>query len=245
GPLTATYIASQSGADVVITATPANIGPPPNGRTILVTPQVTGTTSAQGVITISTAGSGNTITSVTANGQQLLTCTPFPSPRLFTISGNTAQWISGGGTSGAASRIVAPLGSSSNSKRQATRDALLTAINTCAATPPGGSGPWTATNNGNYAFNLIAPVNLGSTPNGWVLVTTGGISTTLCTMGTTACGGVAGVSSQSVTTTTQSMAGGASTFTGSVRVGHGQFQRTDIVPSVNSYPRSSLRTDCA
>src|SRR5205823_13593327 len=66
-----------------------------------------------------------------------------------------------------------------------------------------------------------------------------------CAMGKTACGGVTGGSRQAVTSTNQSMAGGADPFTGSVRVGHGQFQRTDIVPSVNSYPRSTLRTDCA
>src|SRR5438105_10067258 len=106
GPLTATYIANQSGADVNITARAT--GPAANGRPILVTPQTTGTTSARGVITINTAGSANTITSATVNLQQLLTCTPALSPRLFTVSGATAQWVSGGGTSGAASRIVAP-----------------------------------------------------------------------------------------------------------------------------------------
>ena len=243
GPLAATYTAAQSGADVVVTADAT--GPGPNGRTIIVASTTNGTVSARGLITVSTAGSSSTITSITVNGQQLLSCAPATSPRTFTVSGNTASWVTGGGTSGALSRIVAPSGTSSNNKRQATRDAIAAAINTCAAVPPGGSGPWTATNNGNYGINLIAPLNLGSAPNGWTLIETGGITTTLCNVGNTGCGGTAGVSSQSVVTTNSPMAGGATAFTGPVRVGTGQFQRTDIVPSVDAYPKSALRTDCA
>ena len=88
GPLNTTYTATQSGADVVITANAA--GTTPNGRTILLTSTGTGSVSARGIIQVDTAGNGNTITSITVNGQQLLTCSP-GTTQFYTVSGNTAQ----------------------------------------------------------------------------------------------------------------------------------------------------------
>jgi type IV pilus assembly protein PilY1 len=244
GPANGTYVATQSGANIIVTSIAT--GTTENGKAITVNATTVGTTSATGTIQISTAGNANTITSVTVNGQQLLSCAP-ASTQTFTVGTNSAFWAAGGGTSGALSRIIAPTGTSSNNKRQATRDALRTAINTCAQTPPGGTGPWTATNNGTYGINIVAPVNLGNIPNNWTIVVTKGGSITLntCIMGDTSCGSVAGVSTKMVTTATAPMAGGAVAFTGRVRIGVGQFTRTDIVPAVNSYVKSQARSDCA
>jgi type IV pilus assembly protein PilY1 len=64
-------------------------------------------------------------------------------------------------------------------------------------------------------------------------------------MGVTGCGGTAGVMTKMINSTTAPMSGGATAFTGRVRTGVGQFTRTDIVPAINSYPKSTGRTDCA
>jgi type IV pilus assembly protein PilY1 len=117
-------------------------------------------------------------------------------------------------------------------------------------------GPYTATTNGTYALNIVAPVGLGNIPNGWVVartLSTGAsvTSTSLCNMGNSGCSAgapsnaVAGVSSTMIVTSTQSMAGGAVAFTGRVRIGVGQFTRTEIVASIDSYTKSVGRTDCA
>jgi type IV pilus assembly protein PilY1 len=91
----------------------------------------------------------------------------------------------------------------------------------------------------------VAPVNLGSIPNLWTVIETGTVSTTICNMGTTACGSVLGVSTTMINTATAPMSGGATAFVGRVRIGVGQFTRTDIVSAVNSYVKSTPRTDCA
>lgn len=250
GPAAATYVASQSGTNVVVTATAT--GTAANGQAIALTPSSTGTTAARGRLTVSTASVNDTITSLTVNGQQLLTCAPATgtppqtSPVSFTTSGNTAQWQAGGGTSGAQSRIIVTAGTSSNNRRTAARNALVAAINACGSvTPPYSTTGWTATTNGSYAIDIIAPVSLGASPNGAALVETGSMSTSLCNMGNTACGGVLGASTFATTATTVSLSGGAVAFTGVVRIGVGAFQRTDIVPSVGSYVKSANRTDCA
>jgi type IV pilus assembly protein PilY1 len=242
GPANATYVTSQSGSNVIVTSIAT--GTTENGKAITVNSTSVGTVSARGLITISTATVGNNITSIRVNGQQLLSCAP-ASTQSFTVSGNRADWVAGGGTSGALSRIVVFSGSSANNRREATRNALSTALQTCAATPPGGSGPYTTSNNGTYALNIIAPVNLGSGPNGWVVIEDGTVSTTVCIMGTTACGGTAGASTFMVNTATAPMAGGAAAFAGRVRIGVGQFTRTDIVPAVDSYTKAVTRSDCA
>jgi type IV pilus assembly protein PilY1 len=250
GPASATYVATQSGSNVIVTSVAT--GTTENGKAITVNSSSVGTTSATGVITIATAGSSEKITSVTVNGQQLLSCAPSPSPKNYqdAAATRTAQWVSGGGTSGALSSIVAPSGTNSNARREAMRNALLAAIQTCGQNPPGGMGPYTATANGTYAVNIVAPVGLGNIPNGWVVartLSTGAstTSTTLCNMGNTGCGGIAGVSSTMVTTATQPMSGGAVAFTGRVRIGVGQFTRTEVVPAVSTYPKTAGRTDCA
>ena len=242
GPANTTYVASQSGANVIVTS--IAVGTAENGKAITVNSTSAGTVSARGLITISTASVLNNITSIRVNGQQLLSCAPFLTVS-FNISGNKADWVPGGGTSGALSRIVVTAGSSANQRRQVTRDALVYALNACAQTPPAGAGPYTAANNGTYALDIAAPVNLGSGPNGWVVIEDGTVSTTVCNMGTTACGGIAGVSTFMVNTTTAPMAGGATAFTGLVRIGVGQFTRTDIVPAVDSYTKAATRSDCA
>ena len=242
GPANATYVASQSGSNVIVTSVAT--GTTENGKGITVNSTSVGTVSSRGQITISTASTANTITSIRVNGQQLLSCAP-ASTQSFTVSGNRADWVAGGGTNGALSRIVVISGASANNRRAATRNALRAALQACAQTPPGGSGPYTTTTSGTYAIIVIAPVNLGSGPNGWTVVEDGGVSTTVCDMGNTGCGGTAGVSSQMVNTTTASMSGGATAFTGRVRIGVGQFTRTDIVPAVDSYTKGPLRSDCA
>jgi type IV pilus assembly protein PilY1 len=250
GPASATYVATQSGSNVIVTSVAT--GTAENGKAIVVNTSSVGTTSATGVITIATAGNSEKITSITVNGQQLLSCAPSPSPQNYqdAAATRTAQWVSGGGTSGALSSIVAPSGSSSNARREALRNALRAALQTCGQNPPGGMGPYTATNNGTYAVNIIAPVGLGNIPNGWVVARTlsAGASTTtttLCNMGNTGCGGISGISSTMVTAATQPMSGGAVAFTGRVRIGVGQFTRTEIVPAISSYPKTLGRTDCA
>jgi len=253
GPASATYVAVQSGSNVVVSSVAT--GTAENGKAITVNSTTVGTTSATGIITISAAGNSERITSVTVNGQQLLSCAP-ASTQSFTVSSRTAYWEAGSGTSGALSSIKAPTGSSSNPRREATRDALLAAINACAANPPGGMGPYTATTNGSYAVNIVAPVGLGNIPNGWVVARTLSagasiLSTSLCNMGNSGCSAsapsnaVAGVSSTMIVASTQSMAGGANAFSGRVRIGVGQFTRTEIVASVDSYPKGVGRTDCA
>ncbi len=242
GPANGTYTASQSGTNVIVTSIAT--GTTENGKAIAVNTTSTGTTSATGYLSIDTAGGSTTITSLTVNGQQLLSCSP-GATQTFGSGTSQASWAAGGGTSGALSRIIAPTGSSNSTRKQNTRDALRTAINNCAQTPPGGAGPWTATNNGTSALNIVAPVNLGNIPNNWIVVETGTISTTPCDMGKTSCGGVAGVSTTMVSTTTAPMSGGAVGFAGRVRIGVGQFTRTDIVPAIDSYPKGLGRTDCA
>jgi type IV pilus assembly protein PilY1 len=241
GPANATYVATQSGANVIVTSVAT--GTAENGKAIAVNSSAVGTISARGQIFVSTAAVANTITSIRVNGQQLLTCAP-GLPQTFTVSGNTATWSAGGGTSGALSRIVVSAGASANNRREATRNALRTALQTCAATPPGGTGPYTAASNGTYAVDIIAPVNLGSGPNGWAVVEDGTVSTTVCNMGVTGCGGTAGVSTQTVIAATQPMAGGAAAFAGRVRIGVGQFTRTDIVPAIDTYAKAVTRSDC-
>ncbi len=242
GPANATYVASQSGANVIVTSIAT--GTTENGKAITVNSTSVGTVSSRGLITISIATVANNITSIRVNGQQLLSCAPLL-PQNFSVGGNTARWQAGGGINGALSSIVVVSGSSINNRREATRNALSTALQTCAATPPGGSGPYTTSNNGTYALNIIAPVNLGSGPNGWVVIEDGTVSTTVCNMGTTACGGTAGASTVMVSTATAPMAGGAAAFAGRVRIGVGQFTRTDVVPAVNSYTKAVTRSDCA
>jgi len=253
GPASGTYVAAQSGSNVIVSS--ITTGTAENGKAITVNSSGIGTTAATGIVMISTAGNGEYITSVTVNGQQLLSCAP-ASTQTFSVSGNSASWSAGGGTSGALSRVRAPTGSNSNSRREATRNALLAAINACAANPPGGMGPYTATTNGTYALNIRAPVGLGSIPNGWVVARTlssgaSTLSTSLCNMGNSGCSAsapsnaVAGVSSTMIVTSTQSMAGGAVAFSGRVRIGVGQFTRMEIVPSIDSYAKGVGRTDCA
>ena len=241
GPASGTYLATQSAANVVVTSIVT--GTAENGKAITVNSSTVGTTSSRGEITISSTSVGNTITSFRVNGQQLLSCAP-ASTQTFTVSGNRADWVAGGGTNGALSRIVVISGSNNNNRRRATRDALNAALATCAATPPGGSGPYTTSTSGSYTIEIIAPVNLGSGPNGWSVVEDGTVSTTTCNMGNTGCGGTAGVSLQMINSTTSQMAGGANAFTGRVRIGVGQFTRTEIVPAVNSYVKGALRSDC-
>lgn len=246
------YAVTQSGSNIIVTAATAGTGP--NGQTISVATSTIGTSSAKGRVEISNAGGSNTITSFTVNSQQLLSCAP-ASTQTFTVAGRTAYWEAGGGTSGALSRIRADTGTSSNARKEAVRDALRAAINACAAVPPGQPGgatvPWSAVNNtgsNTFTLDIVAPANLGSTPHSptpWPLVETGGIGTNICNMGDTSCGGVLGVSSPAVSTSTASMSGGRTAFTGTVRVGYGSFSRTDIVPANNSYPKGVLRSDCA
>jgi type IV pilus assembly protein PilY1 len=242
GPASATYTASQTGTNVIVQSVAFDTTE--NGKAITVNSSGTATVAATGKISIDTAGGSTTITSITINGQQLLSCAP-GSTQTFGSGSSQASWVAGGGTSGALSRIVAPSGSSNTTRRQVTRDALRTAINTCAQTPPGGSGPWTANNATSTSLNIVAPLNLGNIPNGWNIVESGTVSTTLCNMGNTTCGATAGVLIKAVNTATQPMAGGAAAYTGRVRIGVGQFTRTDIVPAVDSYPKTSGRTDCA
>ena len=242
GPASATYTATQSGTNVIVTSVAS--GTTENGKAITVNASSVGTTSSRGLITISTATVANTITSIRVNGQQLLTCAP-ALPQTFSVSGNVATWSALGGTNGALSKITVTSGSSANNRREATRNALRTALQTCAATPPSGSGPYTTANSGTYALDIIAPVNLGSGPNGWVVIEDGAVSTTVCNMGTTGCGGTAGASTLQIITATAPMAGGAVAFAGRVRIGVGQFTRTDIVPAVNSYTKALTRSDCA
>ena len=254
GPASGTYTAVQSGDNVVVTSVAT--GTTENGKAITVNSSTVGTTSATGIIMVSAAGGQEKITSITVNGQQLLSCAPSGTQNYKDAANTqTAKWQSGNGTSGALSSIVTPSGSSSNARREATRNALLAAINTCAANPPGGMGPYTATTNGTYALNIVAPVGLGNIPNGWVVVVNIAsatyTSTSICNMGNSGCNAsaptnaVAGVSSKMINTSTQSMSGGANAFAGRVRIGVGQFTRTEIVPAVNSYPKTIGRTDCA
>lgn len=228
-------------------------GTAPNGRAIVVSVSQNGTTAARGRITITNAGNSNTITSLTVNGQQLLTCAP-ASDQSFTVSGRTAYWRIGGGTSGAASRIEAPTGATSDPRVAATRNALRAAIAACGAYPPGqpsgGTTPFTYAIGGSGSsqyIDITAPVSLGSIPNGWVIAKTGpNVSATLCALGDSGgCSGtVLGAYSSTIVTSTTALAGGASSFSGTVRVGVGQLARTDIVSGNNSYPKAVGRVDC-
>jgi type IV pilus assembly protein PilY1 len=253
GPASGTYVAAQSGSNVIVSSIAT--GTAENGKAITVNSTTIGTTAATGIVMISSAGNSERIRSITVNGQELLSCAP-ASTQSFTVNGRTATWEAGSGSGSALSSIKAPTGGSNNDRRQATRNALLAAINACAANPPGGMGPYTATNNGNYALNIRAPVGLGNIPNGWVVartLSTGAstLATSLCNMGNSGCSAgastnaVAGASSTMIVTSAQSMSGGAVAFSGRVRIGVGQFTRTEIVASVDSYPKGAGRTDCA
>ncbi len=100
GPFSGTYLAAQSGANVVVTSV-AN-GTTENGKAITVNSSTVATTAARGVISIDTAGGSTTITSITVNGQQLLTCAPLLTQIFGGPLTEQARWTAGGGTSGAA-----------------------------------------------------------------------------------------------------------------------------------------------
>jgi type IV pilus assembly protein PilY1 len=249
----ASYVPTVSGANVNVQAAAA--GTAPNGQTISVAASAIGTSSAKGRIVITNAGGSNTITSIQVNGQQLLSCSP-GATQTFTVGVRVAYWEAGGGTSGALSRIRADSGTSSNDRKTAVRNALRTAINTCAAVPtpqPGGATvPWTAANDTSadtFTLFIVAPSNLGSTPNSptnWVVAKAGGIGTTTCNMGQTSCSGVVGTSTSTVATSNSQLSGGRAAVTAKpLHVGYGQFARTDIVPANDSYSKSVLRSDCA
>ncbi len=245
GPASGTYVATQSGANVIVTSIAT--GTTENGKAITVNATTVGTTSATGTIQIGTAGSANTITSVTINGQQLLSCSP-GSTQNFTVTGG--HRVVGGGRRherGAqpdhcAERIVQqqpPAGharcvahghqhvraDAAGRHRSMDRDQQRHLRDQHRRAGQSRQHPEQLGGRGDQG-GCHHPHHLqhGQPP---------------------AVAAWRAYRPTMVTTATAPMSGGAVAFTGRVRIGVGQFTRTDIVPAVNSYAKGIGRTDCA
>jgi type IV pilus assembly protein PilY1 len=228
------YTASQSGANVNVTM--VQPGAAGNGNAVSVTASTIGTVASIGAITVGTSSSSLTLTALSVNGTNLL-CTSA-----------TALNFNNGVTVAAGSASIAATGLSTTAQRDSMRAALISRINTCAQTITGG---YTVTAvDASPNVKLVAPVAMGSTPNGQTVAKAGsgtGLSAiTTINMGGSSPGQV-GVSVATATFVVTNMSGGRDLQTGTIdrRIGLGAFSRTDIVPSNNSYTRASARIDCA
>jgi type IV pilus assembly protein PilY1 len=226
------YTGAQSGTNVNITrVVPGAVG---NGAAVVVTTTQIGTVSSIGRLTVN-IGADNLaqeIITLTVNGVNLL-C-PIAMAASF---GNGVSVLAPNG------RIQALTGTNAAVEATSFRNALVSRINTCAATIPPGYQV-TASISGNDV-RLAAPVAMGAQPNGQLVARTGTGTLTNFVVG--AMGSVqAGVSVNAVSTTVQNMAGGRDAVTGTIvrRMGVGAFSRTDVVPSNNSYTKGFNRIDC-
>ena len=224
------YTATASGNNVRVSRVTA--GASGAGDTITVTANAVGTVPAIGRVTVNTGpATSQTISTVKVNGVNML-C-----PVLADIVFGTATVKAPTGS------ILSIAGTSTSTQRTNIRNALASRINACTAT----NGGYTA-NISSSDVRITAPTSLGSTANGYLVTVTGIGSLANFVPGTMGISPMqAGVSVANVTTTASVMSGGQDAFVGArtVRIGVGLFSRTDIVPSVNSYPKTASRSDCS
>ncbi len=139
------------------------------------------------------------------------------------------------------SAVTAATGTNASSERTAAATALRNAINAYGATSGYG-----ATSSGNVV-TISASVAEGASANNRLLAKSGTLPVTIsdCSpINDALCGGV---TSGGIPVTSTNFTGGADAIPPSTdtRVGVGQFSRTDIVSSNDSYPKAASRTDCA
>ena len=142
GPASGTFVANQVGNNVVVTSVAT--GTAENGKAITVNSSSTATAAAVGRITFGTLSVNQTVTAISVNGQALFTCSPATNQNFTVGTGSnaaTARWVAG--TPQILITAIGTGGSAPNNARTAARNALRTALSnaSCAATPPGGSGP--------------------------------------------------------------------------------------------------------
>jgi type IV pilus assembly protein PilY1 len=237
---TPNYSASGTGNSIVITTSVA--GAQENGKPISVIAQQSGTTRATATITVNNGGGGNTYVDAVDVGHpsagilNLFSNATLPANNSNCTGsyGNSVTTETGGSFG---RRIRASSGTNSSNERTSMADA----IENCIDQMTGTSG-FSANQSGD-TVTILAPTSLGAQMNGrTVTVVLGGSNGSFST--TTFSGGV---SSGIVVGTSGSLGSGADAVTGTIamRAGVGQFSRTNIVSSNNSYPRASGRIDCA
>lgn len=115
---------------------------------------------------------------------------------------------------------------------------IRNAIGTSMGVPYVSSPDYSATRSG-AVVTISAPVSLGASANGWVVVETGSVGTTTTNM-------TGGVTSGTMPATTVAMANGADAVPAAAptRVNVGAFSRVNIVFG-GTYPKYTDRTDCA
>jgi type IV pilus assembly protein PilY1 len=222
------YTASQSGANVNVTR--VQPGAAGAGFVINVAPSNLNTAASFATFTVGNLVSVSRLDTLTINGTNLLCWN----------GGGPISWGSGVTAKSPNGAIEAANGTDLPAEQTAFRTAVMDRINYCGATIAPGYKV-TATIVGTEV-RLTAPLSMGATPNGQVGARAG-LNTG--NFGITNMGG--GVTVPSMTATVQNMAGGRDATTGNIdrRIGVGSFSRTDIVPAVNAYPKTSGRKDCA
>lgn len=185
------------------------------GQAITVTSPVVGVTPASGALTITNSGSGSgNITSITVG--------PTGGPYVEVLNGGLANF----GTNTSANR---------NTAARAV-EARIDSYNNGApweytARYYGQNvSPWGTCSNSNGRVCIDAPLAAGASPNNYVInvTATGGVTVTTSPF----TGGV----SRSIPTTTTGISAGS--------VAASSFQRTDIAPTIPTYPKAASRTDC-
>ena len=219
------FNAAAFGANVIIAQ--ALAGSAGTGANIVVSANSVPSASAKGTITIAsvTGNTVRTISSITVGGTQLL-C----NASTLLDFGNTVTVAAG------SRNIVAANGWNTSQERSSVMVAIADRISTCAL-----GGGYSSTKTGADKVEVVAPLALGATANGFAFAIGG---TNVSGFGTTALAG--GASAPSIGTSVTTMSGGANTFTGTrtVRIGVGRFVRTNIIPGINSYPKVGQRADC-
>ncbi len=220
------FNAAATGANAIITQAVA--GSAGSGAAIVVTASTTPTAFARGTITLASVlnNTVRTISSITVGGTQLL----------CGISITDASPGNGVSIVAPSGNIVASSGWNIAAERSSVMVAIAQRITACAL-----GGGYSAVKTGASTVELRAPLALGSSANGLTISITG---TAVSGFGVTPLAG--GADSPAVGTSVTTMSGGADAFSGTrtVRIGVGKFSRTDIVPSVNTYPKAASRTDC-
>ena len=224
--LHANFDATATGGNVIITQVPA--GSAGNGASILVSTSTAPSAAAKGTITLATVTSNTvrTITSITVGTTQLLCA----------IAVTDSSFGNGVSVQAPTGYIVATSGWNTAQEISSVMVAIATRISACAA-----GGGYSATKTGANVVELRAPLSLGASANGKTISVTG---TAVSGFGTTVTAG--GADGPTIGTSVTTMSGGADAFTGTqtTRIGVGKFSRTDIIPSLNAYPKAAARLDC-
>lgn len=217
---TSGYSATRSSAVVTISTTTNTSAS--NGYSPVVTSNAVGVTRATGRVTISNS-------SAAVGTHQV---------QVYVNSGATALYATAG--SATCSKPTNSTG------RQNCASAIATAINNNTSS---GLNHGYSASASSGVVTISAPLSQGAAANGQIITLVGAspsptgwvtVSGSSCVPVTSLCGGV---TAGSMPTTPVAIANGSDTTT-LARTGVGSFSRTDIIPSVTSYPRASTRSDC-